>query len=158
MLYIVLSHHAGVPRGSTPRTCTCICHAQLSLVRHFCIAIILCLDSKNALQVKPILARLKTTLAGSAAALILSAGLLVGFVQAGTDSDGIYGEICSPAPCSQHQGQFVNTNMLVLCCELSMCMQYTLSTCLRMYIVLATAVCIYSYSIVHVMTLGHAPV
>lgn len=44
------------------------------------------------MQVKPILARLKTTLAGSAAALILSAGLLVGFVQAGTDSDGIYGE------------------------------------------------------------------
>lgn len=44
------------------------------------------------LQVKPILARLKTTLAGSTAALVLSAGLLVGLVQAGTDADGIYGD------------------------------------------------------------------
>ena len=45
------------------------------------------------MQVKPILARLKTTLAGSTAALVLSAGLLVGLVQAGTDADGIYGEL-----------------------------------------------------------------
>ena len=45
------------------------------------------------LQVKPILARLKTTLAGSTAALVMSAGLLVGLVQAGTDSDGSYGEL-----------------------------------------------------------------
>jgi hypothetical protein len=44
------------------------------------------------LQVKPILARLKTTLAGSTAALVLSAGLLVGLVQAGADADGIYGQ------------------------------------------------------------------
>ena len=45
-------------------------------------------------QVKPILARLKTTLAGSTAALVLSASLLVGLVQANTDADGNYGEIC----------------------------------------------------------------
>ena len=44
------------------------------------------------LQVKPILARLKITLAGSTAALLLSAGALVGLVQAGTDADGIYGD------------------------------------------------------------------
>ena len=43
-------------------------------------------------KVKPILARLKTTLAGSTAALVVSGGLLVGLVQAGTDGDGIYGK------------------------------------------------------------------
>lgn len=49
------------------------------------------LSGVTSVQVKPILARLKTTLAGSTAALVLSAGLLVGLVQAGTDADGIYG-------------------------------------------------------------------
>lgn len=52
--------------------------------------------SATSLQVKPILARLKTTLAGSTAALVLSAGLLVGLVQAGTDADGIYGKLLVP--------------------------------------------------------------
>ncbi|DBA82556.1 hypothetical protein WJX79_009289 [Trebouxia sp. C0005] len=52
----------------------------------------------GAYEVKPILARLKTTLAGSTAALVLSAGLLVGLVQAGTDSDGIYGRGAARAP------------------------------------------------------------
>ena len=47
-----------------------------------------------AAQVKPILARLKTTLAGSTAALVLSASLLVGLVQANTDADGNYGASC----------------------------------------------------------------
>ena len=51
------------------------------------------LSDRTSLQVKPILARLKTTLAGSTAALVLSAGLLVGLVQAGTDADGIYGRL-----------------------------------------------------------------
>lgn len=52
----------------------------------------------GAYEVKPILARLKTTLAGSTAALVLSAGLLVGLVQAGTDADGIYGRGSARAP------------------------------------------------------------
>lgn len=52
----------------------------------------------GAYEVKPILARLKTTLAGSTAALVLSAGLLVGLVQAGTDSDGVYGRGAARVP------------------------------------------------------------
>ena len=71
------------------------------------------------LQVKPILARLKTTLAGSTAALILSAGLLVGLVQAGTDSDGSYGKLldsrgsfvycCIAFFCHAHRGSLICT-------------------------------------------------
>lgn len=51
------------------------------------------LSDLTTLQVKPILARLKTTLAGSTAALVLSAGLLIGLVQADADADGIYGRL-----------------------------------------------------------------
>ena len=67
------------------------------MVEHSPIAQQLPLHIEQLLQVKPILARLKTTLAGSTAALVLSAGLLVGLVQAGTDADGIYGnKVCLP--------------------------------------------------------------
>ena len=44
-------------------------------------------------QVKPILARLKTTLTGSGLALLISAVLLVGLIRNGADSDGQYGAL-----------------------------------------------------------------
>ena len=100
--------------------------------------------NSSLLQVKPILARLKTTLAGSTAALFLSAGLLVGLVQAGTDADGIYGELLAcwnrcvlsldTAPVRQHASSCLGgwckqpllyIAMLVLYCVLS----HTLRIC-----------------------------
>lgn len=47
-------------------------------------------------QVKPILARLKTTLTGSGLALLVSAVLLVGLIRNGADSDGQYGALLMP--------------------------------------------------------------
>lgn len=43
-------------------------------------------------QVQPVLQRLKTTLTGSGAALLMSSVLLFGLIRAGTDADGMYGE------------------------------------------------------------------
>lgn len=42
-------------------------------------------------QVKPVLARLKTTLTGSGLALLLSTVLLFGLIRSSADSDGQYG-------------------------------------------------------------------
>ncbi len=43
-------------------------------------------------QVKPVLALLKTTLVGSGAALLLSTVLLFSLIRTGSDADGVYGE------------------------------------------------------------------
>lgn len=43
-------------------------------------------------QVQPVLQRLKTTLTGSGAALLMSSVLLFGLIRAGSDADGMYGE------------------------------------------------------------------
>lgn len=42
-------------------------------------------------EVQPVLQRLKTTLTGGGAALLLSSVILTSLIQAGTDSDGMYG-------------------------------------------------------------------
>jgi hypothetical protein len=44
-------------------------------------------------QVQPVLQRLKTTLTGSGAALLMSSVLLFGLIRAGTDADGMYGKL-----------------------------------------------------------------
>ena len=49
-------------------------------------------------QVQPVLQRLKTTLTGSGAALLMSSVLLFGLIRAGTDADGMYGELALPMP------------------------------------------------------------
>ncbi len=48
-------------------------------------------------QVQPVLQRLKRTLTGSGAALLLSSALLFGLIRAGSDADGVYGSL-SRAP------------------------------------------------------------
>ena len=40
------------------------------------------------------LQRLKTTLTGGGAALLLSSVVLFGLIRAGTDADGMYGGLC----------------------------------------------------------------
>jgi hypothetical protein len=52
-------------------------------------------------QVQPVLQRLKTTLTGSGAALLMSSVLLFGLIRAGTDADGMYGELSVIMPQSQ---------------------------------------------------------
>lgn len=50
--------------------------------------------TRHGLQVQPVLQRLKTTLTGGGAALLLSSVLLFGLIRAGSDENGIYGGLC----------------------------------------------------------------
>ena len=50
-----------------------------------------CLLTVSFMQVKPTLARLKTTLLATGGGLLLSGVLLVGSIAAGRDADGFYG-------------------------------------------------------------------
>ncbi len=50
--------------------------------------------TRHRLQVQPVLQRLKTTLTGGGAALLLSSVVLFGLIRAGSDENGIYGGLC----------------------------------------------------------------
>ena len=72
------------------QTCSCAClGCSVGADSSTCFKQPVC----SRAQVQPVLQRLKTTLTGSGAALLMSSVLLFGLIRAGTDADGMYGEL-----------------------------------------------------------------